>query len=220
MAEKLIFISTKTNPFYEKVVNYDFVPGNSPSQRKKNVANLNNALSKLFPGLKALEISTKSENKIGRLLSAFHLKLDDKYIESIFQSSKVFEDGSQYSFLIDKKPIEAKRFINSLAKKEIVGFRFKGIDYPINPKSLFYDYLFVTALRNNPELSLNLKNYDIFTDIEFNYKKSVNCQARACAIYSYLLKTGNVDKYVDDICLFKKLYDGIHSDSISLFDIK
>ena len=35
MAEKLVFISDGTNPFYEKIVNYIFVPGFAPSQRKK-----------------------------------------------------------------------------------------------------------------------------------------------------------------------------------------
>ena len=218
MAEKMVFISDGQKPYYEIIVNYKFVPGFSPIQRKKNVASLNESLSKEFPTLRTLEISTKSDSELGRALSAFNLKLNGKYIETIFQSSKVFADGSQYEFLIDKKPLEAKRFIQGLKKQEIVKFRFNGVDYPINPKSMFYDFIYINALKNNPELSSQLKNYDIFTDIEFNYQKSINCQARACAIYSYLLKTGNVDKYINDINLFKTLYDGVHSDKISLFD--
>ena len=37
-------------------------------------------------------------------------------------------------------------------------------------------------------------------------KKSANTQARACAIYSYLLKNNKVDEYINDIEKFKTLY--------------
>lgn len=218
MAKKMVFISNGKNPFYEKIVNYVFVPGFAPVQRRKNVSNLNEVLSREFPSLKTLEISTKSDSELGRQLSAFNLKLNGKFVETIFQSSKVFADGNQYEFLIDKKPIETKRFIQNLSRQEIIKFRFNGVDYPINPKSMFYDYIYINALKNNPDISSQLANYDIFTDIEFNYKKSINCQARACAIYSYLLKTGKVEKYINDINLFKTIYDGAHSDTITLFD--
>lgn len=215
MAEKLVFISDGTNPYYEKIVNYIFVPGFAPSQRKKNVINLNEALSKEFPNLKTLEISTKSDSELGRKLSAFNLKLNGQFVESIYQSSKVFADGSQYEFLIDKKPIEAKRFIQGLPKQEIVKFRYKGVDYLVNPKSMFYDFIYISALKSIPDISNQLKDYSIFTDIEFNYKKGINCQARACAIYSYLLKIGKVEEYTNDLEMFKKLYNGQHSDTVS-----
>lgn len=218
MAEKMIFISDGINPFYEKIINYVFVPGFAPIQRKKNVINLNESIKSEFPNLKTLEISTKSDNELGRQLSAFNLKLNGRFVESTFQSSKVFADGSQYEFLIDKKPLEAKRFIQNLPKQSIVKFRFEGTDYSINPKSFFYDYIYIKALQNNHELSSKLKDYDVFTDIEFNYKKSINCQARACAIYAYLLKSGKVDEYLNDLNKFKTLYEGCHSDTISLFD--
>ena len=78
--------------------------------------------------------------------------------------------------------------------------------------------LYIRALKENSKISAKLKDFDIFTDIEFNYKKSINCQARACTIYSYLLKIDKVDQYVRDIEIFKTLYDGIHKDLISLFE--
>ena len=58
-----------------------------------------------------------------------------------------------------------------------------------------------------PEVSVLLENYDIFTDIEFNEKKGLNCQARACAIYSYMLRSKSVDKYMGSMDDFKKIYD-------------
>ena len=219
MADKMVFISDGINPYYEQIVNYTFVPGFAPSQRKKNVANLNASLLAKYPTLRVLEVSTKSDNELGKQLSAFNLKLDGHYVETIFQSSKVFEGDIQYDFLIDKKPLESKRFIQNAPVRNIIKFRYGGIEYPIYPKSLFYDFIFVKALHQNPDISIKLKDYDIFTDIEFNYKKSINCQARACAIYSYLLKIGKVDEYISNIGTFKTLYDGSHSDTISLIDL-
>ena len=220
MAEKMVFIAKNSNPYYEKIIDYIYVPGFAPIQRKKNVVNLFESLRKEFPDSNALEISTKSDNELGKQLSAFNLRLGGYSVESIFQSSKVFADGSQYEFLIKESPLNAKRFIQKLPKQSIIKFRYKGIEYPTNPKSLFYDFIYIKALYENISVSKNLINYDIFTDIEFNYKKSINCQARACAIFTYLLKNNKVDEYLNNINLFKTLYYGEHSDTFTLFDFE
>jgi hypothetical protein len=49
-------------------------------------------------------------------------------------------------------------------------------------------------------------DYDLFTDIEFNEKKGLSCQAHACAIYSYMLRTGTVEKYMGSMAEFEKIY--------------
>ena len=59
----------------------------------------------------------------------------------------------------------------------------------------------------HPEVSSALMDYDLFTDIEFNEKKGLNCQARACAIYSYMLRTGTVEKYMSSMKSFEKIYN-------------
>ena len=46
--------------------------------------------------------------------------------------------------------------------------------------------IYINALIQNYGMSLDLHLYDWFTDIEFNPKKSVNCQARSVAIYKLL----------------------------------
>ena len=55
-------------------------------------------------------------------------------------------------------------------------------------------------------ISKQVINYDIFTDIEFNEKKQFNCQARACAIYSHMLRANSVEYYMSSIDNFKKIY--------------
>ena len=46
----------------------------------------------------------------------------------------------------------------------------------------------------NEELSTNLLSFDGFTDIEFNPKKSINCQAYSAALYVSLRKTNKLEK--------------------------
>ena len=61
-------------------------------------------------------------------------------------------------------------------------------------------------------------NYDIFTDIEFNEKKSINCQARACAIYKSLRLSNKLDYYLSSIDTFKKIYSSfLNNDQLTLF---
>jgi type I restriction enzyme M protein len=135
--------------------------------------------------------------------------LDGRPVESVYHSSKVFEDGSCYEFLIDYSARDAKRFIreNVIGKRELKCYRYNGENIPLSPRTLFYDYIYIKALMQTPNLSKKLCDYDIFTDIEFNEKKGVNCQARACAIYSYMLRTGTVEKYMKSIKTFEKIYN-------------
>ena len=52
-------------------------------------------------------------------------------------------------------------------------------------------------------------NYDSFTDIEFNPKKSLNCQAEAAAIFVGLSKSGLIDEVLKDKKIFSKIvYQG------------
>lgn len=60
---------------------------------------------------------------------------------------------------------------------------FEGQDWPLQPRTAFYDWLYLRALAQNADLARQLLQYAAFTDIMFNPKKSINCQARAAALY-------------------------------------
>ncbi len=62
------------------------------------------------------------------------------------------------------------------------------------PKTAFYDWLYLTALRPHQEFLTKLFVYKGFTDIEFNPQKSINCQARTCALLVSLLKLNLLDE--------------------------
>ena len=107
-------------------------------QKQKNIRALHQAAADAgFSPL--LEISTKSENKRGRHLSAFHIKVPTKNhgkikLELAFQGSKVFERGGPFTDLYDKKDHEigeAKRDSRLKESGALVGFRFDGVDFPL-----------------------------------------------------------------------------------------
>lgn len=61
------------------------------------------------------------------------------------------------------------------------------------PRTAFYDWLYLSALNQNKNLALHLLNFDGFTDIEFNPAKSINCQARAAALFVSLVRRNMLD---------------------------
>ena len=207
MATKMCFKVNKQRVFDEEIVTFTYVNGMAFSQKCKNVLSFHSAIKEQFPALRILEVSTKSYNPLGVALSAFNLMLDNRPVECLFHSSKVFEDGSCFEFLKDYTPRAAKRFMRENVSSPLKGYRFEGVEIPLETKTLFYDYIYIKALMQHPEFSFAIQDYDLFTDIEFNEKKGLNCQARSCAIYSYMLRTGTVDQYMSSMETFKKIYD-------------
>jgi hypothetical protein len=49
---------------------------------------------------------------------------------------------------------------------------------------------YISAIFPHRDYLVRLKDYAGFTDIEFNPEKSVNCQARSCAIFVTMMTKG------------------------------
>jgi hypothetical protein len=62
--------------------------------------------------------------------------------------------------------------------------------------------LYLYALRDHADYLQRLYQYDGFSDIEFNPKKSYSCQARTCAMLVSLLKKHLFPEIVYDRALF------------------
>ena len=103
----------------------------------------------------------------------------------------------------------------------LIGFELNGQQFPLEPKTFFYDWLYINAVRANPTLSESLCGYNAFTDIEFNPKKSINCQARSAAIYVSLFRAGLLEKAIENADRFRAVVyesaDGEATDQLSLF---
>ncbi|MCY4210730.1 MAG: hypothetical protein OXE97_06775 [Gammaproteobacteria bacterium] len=194
MAKRPVFFSNgRERLVKEELVDFRWNPGFAPIQKKKNVSALHEAAEKKgFSPL--LEISTKSEETLGQRLSAFNLKIatdiGEISLEAAYQGSKVFASGGPYTDIYRKDGRGAKKDIRVRTSGELVCFKFFEDEWPLEPKTAFYDWLYITALEPYQEFLRRLFDYKGFTDIEFNPGKSINCQARACALLVSLLKFG------------------------------
>ncbi len=198
--------------FYkENNVDFEFFSGFSIVQKQKSIRSLHDSILKIKPNAKILEVSRKSENPLGNSLSAFNLlyEFDDGLkvpLENVFQSSKVFRNGGPYLELLKVTPVEAKRYEKLKTSGDLTKFVLNEMEWPLEPKTMFYDYIYIKSLVSNKSLCEKLLNFDTFTDIEFNPKKSFNCQARSVAICVSLLKYGRINDYLQDRDLFKEIY--------------
>ncbi len=142
MAERPIFVPVPAERDLVKEIYFRLTwhPGFAVVQKQKNVAALHAAAAAAgYSPL--LEISTKSQEKLGQHLSAFHLKVRGR-------------DG--------EIPLECA---------------FQGSKHRV----------WLTRLRK----------YAGFTDIEFNPERSLNCQARSCALFVSLMTKDLLESAVE-----------------------
>lgn len=194
MAKRMIF-SSKTDYIGVTIseITFDFFTGFAISQKQKSVKSLHENARK--SGYKQiLEVSTKSIDEIGIALSAFNLSTRTKKnnyeftVERAFQASKVFENGGPYTEILNMSSIEAKKDIRLRNSGEILYFKFFNYIFEKNPPTYFYDWLYINTLIENVDLINKLDPYDAFTDIEFNHKRSINCQAYSLALFCSMIK--------------------------------
>jgi hypothetical protein len=202
LARRPIFLPfTEGPPFCTEVeVDFFWFPGMAKSQAQKSIASLHQAAGKM--GLvPLLEISSKATSSLGVALSAFNLRLMtlERYVLSVecaFQGSKVFEQGGPFIDLYTSTSREAKTDPRIRDSGELVSYNFFGEEFPRFPGTAFYNWLYLRALMQNPQVADKLTSYAGYTDIAFNPKKSWNCQARAAAVFVALNKVGILEEVV------------------------
>ncbi len=176
-----------------KNIDFTWFPGMSKSQKQKSILSLHQSANKLKVD-HILEISSKSDVELGVNLSAFNLIITTPSgrsfsVETAFQSSKKFEGGGPYLDLLKGTSRQAKKDTRLKESGNLVEFVFFDKQFNLKPKTFFYDWLYVNALHQNKELADEVISFNGFTDIEFNPKKSINCQAYSVALYIALRKT-------------------------------
>ena len=203
-----------TRPCYrplEKFVGYRTVEsapfawagGFAFSQKQKNVVSLHDAIHRIDPSAKILEISSKSLQPLGVSLSAFNLKFPyngaECSVESVFQASKVFEKAGPFPELYSHDSREVRHHVQDVsAGQRLLAFEFDGVRWELEPKTAFFYRLYIHALLANPQLAAEVREFDAFTDIEFNPKRQINCQAAATAFYVSLCRTGKLEEAMAD----------------------
>lgn len=194
MAKRPIYMPSSDSELLVKTeyVEFTWYPGMAISQRRKSVESLHQSAKENGICNSPLEVSNKSLDELGIQLSAFNLSVKtEKYkreftVETAYQSSKVFQNGGPYKDLLYGTSIAAKKDNRLKESGSLIGFEFFSISWPLEPKTAFYDWLYLNALRKNYQFVERLDNYDAFTDIEFNPQKSINCQAYSVALFKSL----------------------------------
>lgn len=214
MAIRPVYIVSEKKPYYKiENIEFKFYTGFSKTQKQKSIKSLHSEYNNLHKEKRILEISTKSSNLLGIQLSAFNLLITTSNrqfsVENAFQSSKIFENGGPYTELLMEKPGKAKRDIRLRESGKLIAFEYFGIRFPLEPKDYFYNWLYVNTLNLNKKLAKEILQYDSFSDIEFNPKKSINCQAKAAAIFVGLNRQELLDEALESKKNFLRIVYGI-----------
>lgn len=198
MAQRPIFMPSLSGASLVRThhVEFQWFPGMAMSQSRKSIVSLHEAAMRRLSIDKVLEISSKSADELGVKLSAFNLMIKTmRYerefsLECAYQSSKVFERGGPFLDLLNVRSIDAKRDHRLLENGRLMKFRFFGVEWDLEPRTAFYDWLYINALHKYPELASQVLTYRAFSDIAFNPERSINCQAYAAALYVSLNERG------------------------------
>ena len=203
MAKRPIFTPNFSRFPYVKTIDIEFKwhPGFAKSQLQKTIASLHEGAEKqgITP---ILEISGKSMLRLGISLSAFNLPLETPNgrkmtVECAYQGSKVFENGGPYHELYSVSSRTAKTDDRLRNSGKLIAFNFCGEAFPTEPKTAFYDWLYITALyQTKTGLVKELEAFQGFSDIVFNPNRSFNCQARAAALFVSLSKNGLINEQI------------------------
>ena len=217
MAQRIVFLSADIEDDYfykEEMTEFQYFSGFAIVQKQKSISSLHASYLIKHPDSKVIEISSKSDVALGTRLSAFNLRYTDEQtgieypLENIFQSSKVYENGGPFTDMLSIPPASAKKDTRHHTSGRLIGFRLGDWDCKLEPKTMFYDWIYCKALSQNKDLAEALISvgYNAFTDIEFNHKKSINCQARSTAIFVSLSNRGQLAAYLEDKSKWETIY--------------
>ena len=227
MAKRPIFVPLHDGKRFvlERYVDFEWHSGFAKSQKQKSIRALHKMAFREYRVRRPLEISSKSEDPLGVALSSFNLTFITRLgrsltVEAAFQGSKAFEHGGPFTDIFEKSPIDAKRDARLRSSGRLMKFSFFGIDWELEPKTAFYDWLYINALLKNPSLIEELTDRDGFTDIEFNPERSINCQARAAALFCALYHTDKLEFALESKDNFLSLYKGRVSDPYTPGDVR
>lgn len=214
MANRPVYVPMTRAPFYQEWnVEFTYNAGLSTAQKQRNIEAIHSAFLKRKSDAVPLEISSKSLTPLGVKLSAFNLKKHlpslniDIPVENAYQGGKKFKFGGPYTDLYQISPKEAKNDERLKNSGAMTAYVFEDAEYPLEPKNGFYDWIYIQALCENKEFMEEITKYNAFTDVEFNPNKSINCQARAAAIFVGIAKAGLLDQ-IRDFYDFCKLITG------------
>ena len=182
----------EANPRTNEIqIEFDWHPGFSIAQKQRSIRSLHSRILATTTLRNPLEISSKSPLALGVDLSAFNLQLRIRSslpikasVETVYQGSKQFNgvprcDSDRYNL----EPRDARRRARNFEDTgKLSGWKLGDFFFDLSSGTEFYTWLYLGALFQHKALLEQLVQYDSFTDIEFNPKKSFACQAHSAAL--------------------------------------
>ena len=223
MAIRPVYI-VNNDQLIEDNIDFTWYSGFSIQQKQKSIESLHKRIINKYEikRIKILEVSSKSPNNLGVHLSAFNMKLKIKNyfytVESIFQSSKRFEYGGPYIDIMNMPSIKAKKDPRLKDSGKLLSFQLLNETWPKEPKTLFYDWIYMSSIYSNKQLHEEIIKYKSFTYIEFNPKKTYHCPSRSAAHYVRLINKGMLDKLMKNKEEYKNYFKKEEYSQMSMFN--
>lgn len=197
MAKRPVFVvgDRLDRPVVIHMIEFQWFPGFALVQKQRSIASLHEQADAAGLG-PVLEASRRSPAELGQELSAFNMRFrsiaagQTISVEEAFQGSKVFRDGGPYVDILGQGPREAKKDPRLKESGPLVGFRYGNEAWDLVPQTAFYDWLYINSILTNRRITDAIREFNAFTDIEFNPEKSKNCQAHSVAMAVWALRTG------------------------------
>ncbi|PTJ49586.1 hypothetical protein BU019_12665, partial [Staphylococcus simulans] len=175
MANRYVYYVDPKDYKYKKInISFKWFPGFSKVQKQKSIEDLHRQFLKEKITNKLLEVSSKSLKEVGIKASAFNLQIstvkgNSFTVEQVFQSSKVYKHAGSQNYLL-KKGFNSKEMKQKLRAIDNDDYMIKyssfGQDFPLEPRTLFYTWIYINALNKNPNIAKEIMEYEAFTDIE------------------------------------------------------
>ena len=215
MANRPVFEVMEQAPFFRRInIDFTFYNGFSFQQKQRCIRSLHGSYREVTGNDEILEVSSESDDPLGIALSAFNLSEGDDQgnrltVESLFQRYKdnppINPLLGPYTDIYTMPSPEAHKDERLRGPGNIKCFQYFDQEFPINPPTYFFDWLYVNALHQNPDLAEQVIRYKAFTDIEFNPARQINCQAEAAAIYVGLKNSGKLESALEEKDTFSRV---------------
>lgn len=212
MAKRLYFIprASYRGLLVEKTIHYPEVRGERKDTLKKSLETMHHRILAKESGGRLLEVSPYGSN-LGKKLTPWTLTLNLKSGESfpvaaILESAKVFERGGPYEDLAEKDQDVLLSDTRLTESGRLLGYHFEGEAFTLNPRHKFFDYLYIRALSQKPELFEDLLQVDILTDITYQMHSMYLSPARAVGYFISLLRLGILEEILQSDEKFNMLY--------------
>lgn len=217
MATRNVYYLNHNHDMKMMPVNFRWQSGWNRQAKQMSAHNLHQGFLNKHPQAKLLEISSVGKNKIGVQTSAMHLnvytsnpakhglrtstvnsngKPYGKFkVENVFQAGKVFQgqtpEQHQQSTqrILNMNPVQAKHTTKAMnSRSQLKGFKMFGHQFPLQPKTDYYDYVYMHGLAQHPKLGKQIASHNAFSDFFAVPGKTINTQSKSCTLFTSLVK--------------------------------